>query len=105
MIARRKRRRKGAASYTKVGLGWYNREDWDRLREISEDRDQLEETFEEWEASALSALQDIQSTGQQIERVLVDPEQLLSWCNEKGVAVNASSRAEYVGRLLKRKSG
>ena len=35
-----------------VGIGWYLPEQWDKLREISADRGDLEETFSEWEINA-----------------------------------------------------
>jgi len=85
---------------TRLSVGWYKPEDWDRLRDISEDRDELEDTFEEWESYALKALQEIESTGQILEKVMIDPEQLLRWCNSKGVAVNGSSRAEFAAWLM-----
>jgi len=101
--SRQKSKPKGVVTDTKFGLGWYNREHWSRLREISEDREQLEETFEEWEASALISIEEIERTGQHLEKVYIDPEGLLSWCNENGLTLNGKSRARYVSWLLRQR--
>lgn len=105
LTRKRKGNQKSSVTATKIGLGWYSRAAWHRLLEISEDRDQLDDTYEEWEASARRALQQIKNSGGQVEKVPIDPERLLRWCNEKGVAVNGASRAEYVTRMLRQKSG
>lgn len=43
----------------------------------------------------MDALKEIEMTGHKLEKVIVNPEELLRWCNSKGVTVNGSSRAEY----------
>jgi predicted nucleotidyltransferase len=37
---------------TAIGVGWYRREDWGRIRLICPDRDELQDTFDAWEADA-----------------------------------------------------
>ncbi len=41
-------RRGESAAFSQVGIAWYRPEQWARLLEISEDRDDLETTWEEW---------------------------------------------------------
>ncbi|MHB8791147.1 MAG: hypothetical protein ACYDBT_14865 [Desulfobulbaceae bacterium] len=36
----------------KAAVAWYKPDQWRRLREISEDRDRLEETYGEWQILA-----------------------------------------------------
>ena len=31
-----------------VGLGWWQEKQWELLKEISQDRENLEDTYEEW---------------------------------------------------------
>lgn len=86
-----------------MAVAWWKREQWDRLYDISVDRENLEETFEEWEANALLMLVDVRdqvrASGQKIsvDAFQVDTEELLLWCNVRGFEVNAESRAAYVG--------
>jgi hypothetical protein len=42
---------------TQLGLAWYGREDWEQLREIADDRDKLDDTYEDWERQALKMIQ------------------------------------------------
>ena len=47
-MARRRRRERSQvpSAMTQLGLAWYSREDWERLREIADDRDKLDDTYE-----------------------------------------------------------
>ncbi len=87
-----------------TGLAWYRREQWARLREISEDADALEDTYDDWLASATRALRELRRSGVRVRRVDVDVEDLLGWCNERGRAVNGASRANYVAEKMRRKA-
>ena len=94
------------ARFPVVALCWYRREDWTRILEICADREELsggDGTFDEWEAAALGVVQDIEAMGRKVERIIVDPEELLAWCNSQGVPVDGSSRADYAGLVLGRK--
>jgi hypothetical protein len=88
-----------------VGLAWFDRKQWKRLTEVVEDRNELDDTYEQWEKSALDAVRTIERQGQRVEKVHVEVESLLSWCNEKGLLVNGQSRAEYVTQIIRRRHG
>ena len=88
-----------------VGLAWFDRKQWQRLTEAVEDRNELDDTYEQWQQSALDAVQMIERQGQKVERVHVEVESLVSWCKEKGLPVNGKSRAEYVTQLMQRRHG
>lgn len=84
------------ATPQKAGICWIQEAQWLRLLDIAEDRDRLEPTWEEWRAKTEEMIEVFATRQIFIERVEVDVEDLLAWCNEKGKPVNASSRAEYV---------
>ena len=84
----------------KLGLCWYQPEQWERLKEIANDRADLEPTYEEWRKNASRAISDFQASGQPIKKVKINLEELLFWCNEKGKVVNSESRAEYVTFII-----
>ncbi len=86
-----------------VGVCWFQPEQWDRLKEISDDRDALEDSYEEWRRNASSTIHELMAVDQIIEKVKINLEELLIWCNEKGVLVNSESRAEYVALLMRQK--
>ena len=70
----------------------------------SEEADQLEDTHEEWKKHANKAIQDFQSSGKKIQKVKIDLEELLGWCNEKGISVNGKARAEYTAYVLRQRN-
>jgi len=86
-----------------VGLAWFDRKQWQRLTEAVEDRNELDETYEQWQLSALDAVRTIERQGQKVEKVHVEVESLVSWCKEKGLPVNGKARAEYVTQLMQRR--
>ena len=88
-----------------VGLAWFDRKQWKRLTEVVENRNELDDTYERWEQSALDAVRMIERQGQIVEKVHVEVESLVSWCKEKGLPVNGQSRAEYVTQIMRRRLG
>jgi hypothetical protein len=84
-----------------MGLAWYRADQWPRLLASSEDRDQLEGRYEERLQMASERYQDLRRKGVRVEKVDVDVEELLKWCQAKGLGVNSSSRAEYAGHRLR----
>ena len=88
-----------------VGLAWFDRKQWQRLAEVAEDRNELDETFELWKQSALEAVRTMEREGQRVEKVHIEVESLVSWCKEKGLPLNAKSRADYVTQIIRRRHG
>jgi hypothetical protein len=86
-----------------VGLAWFDRKQWKRLTEAVADRSELDNTYEQWEQSALDAVRMFERQGQKVEKVHVEVESLVSWCKEKGLPVNGKSRAEYVEQIMRRR--
>ena len=85
-----------------VGLAWYRSDQWERLREVSEDRADLEETWEEWIRTAEKTLRDLQAKGVQAVKVDVDVEELVRWCQSKQQPVRGASRANFAAEKLRR---
>ena len=78
------------------GIAWYKSEQWELLKKISLDADQLENTYVEWLEFAQKKLLELQAMGYKFEKVEVDVGELLAWCNERSLPVNSDSRAEFV---------
>jgi len=101
MTRRRRRERSQIPSATtQLGLAWYSREDWERLREIADDRDKLDDTYEDWQRQALTMIHDLEAVGRQIRKVPIDIEALFAWCRERKCRIDMVARAEYVSYLL-----
>jgi hypothetical protein len=86
-----------------VGVAWYGPEQWSRLRKVADDPEALEETYAEWLAVAENAIRDLKKAGVSIEKVPIDTEELVAWCNANGRSINGEARAAFAGELLQRK--
>ena len=62
-----KRRRARKFDAIAVGIAWFDREQWHLLRDVAADRAKLDDTFEEWEASARRALANFKSAVVNVE--------------------------------------
>ena len=88
-----------------VGVAWFDREQWQRLTEVVDDRNELDDTFEDWERSAFDAVRSLERRGQRVEKVSITVDALVSWCKAKGIPANGASRAQYVSFLLRQRNG
>ncbi len=104
MAKRRPKTRRYSKEYveTASGVAWYDREQWERLRQVAADPERLEDSYEDWVAMAERAIRDIEATGLLIERVPVDTEELVAWCNERGRPIDGEARAEFAAQELRR---
>ena len=88
-----------------LGFAWFDRQQWHRLTEVVDDRNELDDTFEQWERSALDALRTLERQGQRAEKVHIEVDAFVSWCKGRGFPVNGASRAEYVSFVLQQRDG
>ena len=104
MRSRKRKTRRYSKEYveTASGVAWYDRDQWQRLRQVAADPERLEESYEEWIAMAERAIRDLEATGMLIERVPVDTEELIAWCNEQGRPIDGSARAEFASHQLRK---
>ena len=84
-----------------VGAAWYRSDQWERLREVSEDRDDLENTWAEWVGVAEKSLRDLRARGIRVEKVDVDVEVLIGWCQSKRQPINVASRSAFAAEMLR----
>lgn len=87
-----------------VGAAWYRANQWQRLKEVSEDRANLEDTWEEWVQIAEKGLCDARAMGVQVVKVDVDLDELLQWCQSRQQPVNADSRSAFAAENLQRQN-
>jgi hypothetical protein len=99
---RKRKKQKSGKQPLKVGIAWYRPEQWGRLRQISDDVNKLEESYEEWLSIATKTLGELQAQGMEIEKVEIDINELQAYCNDRGMPVNAKSRSEFVTDKLRK---
>jgi hypothetical protein len=86
---------------TPVGLAWYKKDQWDFLRQISADVDDLEDTYEEWLQNAEETYIKMKNLGLDARKFPVDMFELAKWCREQNCPVNSESRATYAAEMLR----
>ena len=79
-----------------IGVAWYKPEQWELFKKLSQDGDELENTFLEWIEFAQKKVQELRKKGIKVEKVKVDVKELLAWCNERSLPINGESRAAFV---------
>jgi hypothetical protein len=87
-----------------LGIGFYRREQWQRLLETAVDAHILERTYDEWLEVLDSSLEKIKAQGIETELVEVNIEELLSFCNKNGIQNNASARSRFIAETFRKKS-
>ena len=85
-----------------IGVAWYRCEQWPRLREISTDGSDLEDSYDNWLVHVTEAFQRMRNEGLDPVKVDVDTEELLAWCRSRNLPVSAKSRAEYVTEKVRK---
>ncbi len=83
-----------------IAIVWYRPEQWQRVRDIATDADELEASYDEWLQVAEEKYKEIQSSGLRVEQVDVDSEKLIRWCNERGLENNGQARSLYAAERL-----
>ena len=66
-----------------MGIAWYRASDWNRLLEMSEDRDNLESSHAAWVESANRGMKKFAREGVNLRRVVINLDELAAWCAEK----------------------
>ena len=88
-----------------LGIAWYRRDQWSRLRELSLDADELEATYEEWLVWATERLEELKAKGVAAHKVDVDVEELLNWCWKNALPVAGPARAQFAAEHIGLKMG
>lgn len=84
-----------------LGFGWFTALTYSRLREISADKRNLPETFQEWEKRAQAQFDGLRQDGIAVKKVLIDPDALLNWAGD--APINSKKRAEFAAMILMKK--
>lgn len=75
-------------------VAWYRRDQWQRLREVSADVDELEEEYDEWLQGAQRHIERL-PRGLGVKKIDVDVDELVDWCKSKGRPVDATARSVF----------
>ena len=86
----------------RIGLPWYTREDYPRIREMISDPHNLAPSYDAWLAAAENNESVGRQAGLQIIRVTVEPDAFAAWCREQGLEPDSAARTRYVADIAAR---
>ena len=84
-----------------MGVSWYRPEQWERLREISEDKETFAIPYETSLVESEQKMQDLEAQGMRPIKVEVDVEALLTWCTTQGLPVTPETRTKFMMNTLR----
>jgi hypothetical protein len=88
-----------------VSIGFYRRDQWPRLLETVDDRQALEDTYDNWVLSFEKGLAMMRSSGVEPLRVDVDVKELLAWLKTQDMKNTGAARAEFIAELSRQGRG
>jgi len=86
-----------------IAMATCAREQWGKLLEVADDRDELESSWEEWQAGKQDAIATIRQQGLEPIEILVDVEDLQEFCLKRGLRNDSEARAEYAAYQVQRR--
>ncbi|MDZ7767188.1 MAG: hypothetical protein U5K00_22710 [Melioribacteraceae bacterium] len=81
-----------------IGIAWFDENDWEEWKKISDDK--IEEKYEDWLIEASLTKLKFEDEGYVIKEVKITPARFKKWCKRNNKKLNSSSRSEYVSELL-----
>ena len=85
-----------------ISIAWYRPEQWQRWLRVVDDRDSLEDTFEEWEANATAQLAALRGRGIRVQEIVLDVDEVQRWCLMQKRPLDAEARSEFAGESARR---
>jgi len=82
-----------------IGLPWYQKADYQRLKTIFTDGGKLAPTFEQWEQAAEKLRQRCLAQGEIVVKAYIDPDTFPTWCAANGKGVDSSGRTWYANSI------
>lgn len=85
-----------------IAIAWFEPEEWDQLRQIAADGDQLA-SYEEWKTTEEANIRQLEREGVVVEKVVVDLSELKVWCDGNGLTLDRMARASFATHKLRKR--
>ena len=84
----------------RVGMAWYEADDYSRLRAMMQDADRLPARHEGWLISAEQLEREVARSGVAVVRVRLTPDAFLAWCEARELPADGAARARYASEAV-----
>lgn len=81
---------------TAIGIAWYRKDQYARLRTLFEDGHKLPNTYAAWLRKAEQGFKDLLAQGHTVHKVTVDIDEFPVWCARHGQQLNGKGRLAFV---------
>jgi hypothetical protein len=98
-MARRHGRARPRAVPARVAVAWYDATQWAKLKQVAQDADSLDDSYEDWQRGAERLERDLRRKGIEIQRAYIDVDSLVGWCASRQKPINGEARSEYAAQL------
>ena len=85
----------------RFGVVWFAPSDWRALRKVAVDPEELESSYERWLRLSVQSCAELAADGIEVERVAVDAAELIRWCEQEGLPLDAQARARFASHKLR----
>jgi hypothetical protein len=82
-------------------LAYYRKDQYDRYREISVDKETFSKSYDETMVTAKSKHKEMENKGFKVVKIDIDIEELIEWCQHRGITINPESRTTFAMEKLK----
>jgi len=82
-------------AYT-LAMPWYEREDFDRLRALADDRHQMIADYDRWHLQAMAVAQKFLARRKALQIITIRPNEFLEWLSSQDLPNTSASRLRYV---------
>lgn len=79
-----------------VNLAYYRKVDWGKLLSLVDDRENMHDTWEEWNVDYLKLKRELSLKGYVVNDFKVDLDELKMFCIEKGIRLDGKARSQFV---------
>lgn len=85
-----------------ISIAWFDAEQWQKLKEIADDADALDSSYEKWLAGAKKLERQLHEQGMHAHRIMLETDALAKWCAARKRPLNSEARSEYAAALARR---
>jgi len=87
-----------------IAFCWYERKEWEKLKETAADSSKLDDSYEEWKTEANSAISEIRALGHNIRKISINIDAINHWCQKNNLKNISESRSQYAAEKLRKRS-
>ena len=79
-----------------INLAYYKQEDWNRFLALIDDRENMHDTWKEWNKAYQKMKKNLVKDGFQVNDYIVDLDELRDYCYLQGIRIDGKARSQFV---------